>query len=182
MLILLNTHFLLVFSLHSEIFRHISDNWCFLTAELVTGSWHGGSSIPPAHFYCLAWLQLSQPRLFDDSAFCVLASVRHPPLPVLFKVALCPMTADKCCMDIIEDNQVDVRQAFFLQIDYELSVSLKAQSISAMYINVLPKTFDCELACTSCRSCTGIKVPRYAWNYTLKTIHLRHQMTISMFC
>lgn len=148
----------------------------------MTGSWHGGSLIPPAHFCCLAWLQLSQPRLLNDSAFCVLASVRHPPLPVLFKVALCPMTADKCCMDIIEDNQVDVRQAFFLQIDYELSVSLKAQSISAMYINVLPKTFDCELACTSCRSCTGIKVPRYAWNYTFKTIHLRHQMTISMFC
>lgn len=77
------------------------------------------------------------------------------------------MAANKCCMDIIEDNEVDVRLAYFLQIDYDtcISVPLKAQAMSAMDINVMPKPFDCEQACTSCRSFTGIKVPRYAWNY-----------------
>lgn len=86
-------------------------------------------------------------------AFLRVSGTNNP----LFKVALCPMTTDKCCMDIIENNQVDVRLAYFLQTDYDISVSLKAQSISAMDINLMPKTLDCEQTCT----CTGIGVPHY---------------------
>lgn len=90
MLILFNIQFLLVFSLHSEIFRHISDYWCFLPAELVTGSWHGGCSIPQVQFCCLAWLRLLQPRPFEDSSFCVLSCLRYQPPPPPFKGGFMP--------------------------------------------------------------------------------------------
>lgn len=106
---------------------------------------------PPAHFHSLEWLQLLQTRPFDDDllSFGVFKTQTIP----FSKAALCPMAADKCCMDIIGNNQVEVKLAYCLQIDYDISVSLKAQSISTMYINLMPKTLYCERAYTSIQDC-----------------------------
>lgn len=49
------------------------------------------------------------------------------------------MAAGKICMEIIEENQVNLKLACLLQIDYDISTSLlKALSISIMDINLMP--------------------------------------------
>lgn len=48
------------------------------------------------------------------------------------------MAAGKICMEIIEENQVNLKLPCLLQIDYDISSLLKALSISIMDINLMP--------------------------------------------